>query len=132
MNELSQQHKLELNREQAILDRMTIRSPLDGVVLRVNKHAGEAVDEKDVVAVVVQISKLNAEFFPPKMLFGKIHTGDKVTLDLNTQPPVKREAVVVAVDPIIDTASQLFRVKLELDNADRSIPAGTTATWTWK
>jgi hypothetical protein len=38
----------------------------------------------------------------------------------------------VAVNPILDTASQLFRVKLELDNADQKIPAGTTATWMWK
>ncbi len=131
MNEVMAQRKVELAREKAILERMTIRSPLDGLVLRVNKHAGEAVDEKEVVAVVVQITKLSARFFPPKGLFGKVHIGDKVMLDLNTEPATKREALVTAVDPIIDTASQLFRVKLELDNADQTIPAGTTATWTW-
>jgi RND family efflux transporter MFP subunit len=132
MGEVSQQRKVELAREKAMLDRLTIRSPLDGLVLRVNKHAGEAVDEKEVVAVVVQINKLSARFFPPKAIFGKIHNGDMVTLQLNTEPPVQRKALVVAVDPIIDTASQLFRVKLELDNADQKIPAGTTATWTWQ
>jgi RND family efflux transporter MFP subunit len=131
MGEISRQRKVELAREKATLDRLTIRSPLDGLVLRVNKHAGESVDEKEVVAVVVQINKLSARFFPPKAVFGKIHSGDSVMLELNTEPPVQRVAVVVAVDPIIDTASQLFRVKMELDNADQKIPAGTTAIWNW-
>src|SRR2546430_5999475 len=31
----------------------------------------------------------------------------------------KREGIVVAVDPIIDPASQIFRIKLEVDNRDR-------------
>jgi len=37
----------------------------------------------------------------------------------------------VAVDPIIDPASQIFRVKLEVDNTDGKLAAGVNAVWTW-
>jgi RND family efflux transporter MFP subunit len=119
---------IELKREQITLDHMTIRSPIDGSVLRVNKQAGEETDENPL-AIVVQTNRLNAVFFPPKQLFGKVSVGDKVTLNVEGQ---MRDAVVVAVDPIIDQSSELFRVKMEFDNSDGKIPAGSAATWTWK
>ena len=83
------------------------------------------------LAVIVQTAKLNARFYPPKPLFGKVHAGDKVMIELKTEPPVTREATVVSVDPVVD-ASQLFGVKVELENADQAIPAGVPAVWIWK
>jgi RND family efflux transporter MFP subunit len=118
--------QIKLEREQITLDHMTIRSPLSGSVLRVNKQAGEDTDEEPLV-IIVQTQKLDAVFFPPKQLFGKIHEGDKVTLDLEG---VHRDAVVIAVDPIIN--QDIFRVKLEFDNADGGIAAGSAVTWDWK
>lgn len=113
--------------ERLVLEHMTIRSPIEGLVLSVKKQAGEQTDEGPV-AVIVQTSRLNAIFYPAKDLFGKIAVGDKVTLDLEGQ---KRDAVVVTVDPIIDPASGIFRVKLEVDNAEGKLAAGVTATWAW-
>jgi hypothetical protein len=75
------------------------------------------------------VNKLTAVFYPPKQMFGKVRVGDKVELELELEPPVKKQAVVVAVDPIIDSSSQLFQVKMELDNAEAKVPAGTGATW---
>jgi multidrug efflux pump subunit AcrA (membrane-fusion protein) len=119
---------IELKREQITLDHMTIRSPIDGSVLRVNKQAGEETDDNPL-AIIVQTHRLNAVFFPPKQLFGKVHVGDKVSLNVEG---LVREASVVDVDPIIDQSSELFRVKMEVDNADGKIPAGSAATWAWK
>ncbi|MCL2646790.1 MAG: efflux RND transporter periplasmic adaptor subunit [Phycisphaerales bacterium] len=126
--EKQKEAQANLAKEQILLDHMTIKSPIDGFVLRVNKHAGEATDENPLV-VVVQVNKLHAVFYPPKQLFGHIKVGDKVDLELALEPAISRQARVIAVDPIIDPASQLFQVKMELDNADALIPAGTTATW---
>ena len=125
--EKQQQSQAHYSAEKITLDRMTLRSPIDGSVLRVNKQAGEQTDDAPVI-VVVQTSKINAVFYPPKELFGKIAVGDQVPLDLEG---TKRTGVVVAVDPIIDPASQIFRVKLEVDNTDGKLAAGVNAVWTW-
>jgi RND family efflux transporter MFP subunit len=119
--------QLKLKQEQTTLERMTIRSPIEGLVLRVPKQAGEQTDENPV-AVVVQTNKLTALFFPPRSMFGKITAGEKVKLTMETDPQIEREAVVTAVDPAVDPAG-LFRVKLEVDNTDGKIPAGTPANW---
>jgi RND family efflux transporter MFP subunit len=121
--------QVKLDQEKITLDKMTIKSPIDGAVLRVNKRPGEETDENPLI-VVVQVNKLNAVFYPPKQLFGKIKVGDKFTLAFATDPPVKREAAVSTIDPIIEQS--LFRVKFEVDNADNKIPAGTAVTWNWK
>ena len=124
--EKQHQSQTKLKREQITLDHMTIRSPIDGSILRINKQPGEETDENPL-AIVVQTSRLAAAFFPPKQLFGKIHVGDKASLKVEDKT---REAIVVSVDPVLD--QELFRVKMEFDNADGTIPAGTPATWTWK
>jgi len=118
------QSQAKYKEELITLQLMTLTAPIDGYVMRVNKEVGEQTDENPVV-VVVQTSKLTAVFYPPKELFGKIAEGDKVAIDFEGQ---KREGRVVAVDPIIDPASQIFRIKLEVDNADGSLAAGVNAT----
>jgi multidrug efflux pump subunit AcrA (membrane-fusion protein) len=43
----------------------------------------------------------------------------------------RREGEVVTVDPIIDPASQIFRVKIEVDNPDGKLAGGVNASWNW-
>lgn len=130
--EEARQHAIDLQREIVTLDHMSIRSPLSGSVLRVNKQAGELVDADKPLAVVVDTSRLSVRFFAPKQVFGRVRVGDKIHVTLDLVPEMRREVTVVAVDPILDAASQLFQVRVELPNADQQIPAGTTATWVWK
>ena len=119
------QAKARYSQELLTLERMTLRSPIDGSVLRVKKQVGEQTDEGPVI-VVVQTSKLNAIFYPGKELFGKVKVGDKVPLDFEG---VKRDGVIVAVDPVMDPVSQRFRVKLEVENAKGDLAGGVSVTW---
>ncbi len=122
------QAKARYEEERITLEHMTLRSPIDGSVLRVKKHVGEETDEGPVV-VVVQTSKLIAIFYPGKEMFGKVAVGDKVPLDFEG---VKREGVVVTVDPVMDPVSQRFRVKLEVENSRGDLAGGVGAVWMWK
>jgi len=120
------QNQVRLQQEKITLERMTMKSPIDGFVFRQHKQTGEMTDEGPVITVV-QTTRLNALFFLPKSLFGKMAVGDHVTLEF--EGGVKREAVVSAVDPVIN--AETFRVKLEVNNADAHIPAGLSVSWTW-
>jgi len=121
------QNQVRLQEEKVTLERMTIKSPIDGFVLKQHKQKGEMTDDGPVITVV-QISKINALFYLPKALFGKFAVGDKVPLEFESG--VKREGVVSAVEPVVSAAGT-FRVKVEVDNADNGIPAGLSVTWTW-
>jgi RND family efflux transporter MFP subunit len=126
------QKKIDCEREKVTLEKMTIASPLDGSVLRIDKQVGESINQSDTVATVVQTTRLQVPFFLDKSYFGKVHVGDKLVLDLATDPPTKRDAVAIAVDPVIDPSAPIFRVKVEFANEDQSIPAGVTAKWQWR
>lgn len=129
--EQADQKQVDFERESLVLKKMTIVSPLDGSVLRIEKQPGEAIGESDKVATVVDITRLQVPFFLDKTFFGRVKVGDHVTLDLATDPASKRDATVTTVDPIIDPSAPIFRVKVEFDNHDQSVPAGIAARWVW-
>ena len=119
------ENQIKLQQEQNRLDHMTIRSPIDGYVVRVNKQAGEETDDEPLIEVV-DTSKLYAIFDMPRQEFGKVRVGDKERVQTEG---VTRDAMVISVDPVMDLASGLFRVKMEVDNADGRMPAGVDVTW---
>lgn len=115
--------KLDLEQAQAQLDRRVIRSPISGVVLERLAQVGEYVDERPLLRVA-QLDPLRVEILMPAQAFGSIRPGmaARVTPELTTGAAL--EAEVVLVDPVIDTASGTFGVRLELPNADYATPSG--------
>lgn len=115
---------IELDRQKALLERQSIRSPIDGVVVEQNLRAGEFVRQDSAVMTIAQTDPLNVETYLPVALWGRVTTGDngKVTLDHPAGTSI--EAKITVVDRIFDAASGTFGVRLALPNADGKIPAG--------
>lgn len=115
--------ELERDRSRAVLERRRIRSPIDGVVVRRLLEPGEFADPPEIVEIA-QIDPLRVEAFVPAAHFGRIREGDRAAVRPELGDGEAREAVVVAVDPLVDPASGTFGVRLELPNAAHEIPAG--------
>ena len=111
--------RLEYERSLAILERREIRSPLDGVVTRVDLSAGE-----NVVAVVSTIDPLKIEVYLPLDAYPLVMEG--FAAEIIPQEPIGGIYVanIDSRSPIVDAASGLFRVTLLLGNSDNGIPAG--------
>ena len=115
--------ELELWRAKEIMQRRTILSPIDGVVVERMVSPGELVDDEPILKLA-QIDPLRVEAIVPALLFGSIQTGN--VAEVTPEPPGAgvHTATVVMVDRIIDAASGTFRVRAELPNPDFAIPAG--------
>lgn len=115
--------ELEYERAQEILKLREITSPLNGYVVDRFKNVGEYVEEQPIL-VLAQVNPLYVEVIAPVELYRKIEAG--MTARIFPEAPIggELEAVVKTVDPVVDAASGTFRVRLELDNSDNSIPAG--------
>jgi RND family efflux transporter MFP subunit len=115
--------KLDMEHARAQLDRRLIRSPIKGVILERLAQAGEYVDERPLLSVA-QLDPLRVEVLMPAQAFGSVEPGmvAHVMPELAARSPL--DARVVLVDPIIDTASGTFGVRLELPNTDYAIPSG--------
>jgi RND family efflux transporter MFP subunit len=114
---------LEYKRSVELLDRMVIRSPIDGVVMERFLSPGEYV-EKDPVLKLAQIDPLNVEVIMPASQLLSVRVGMRA--NVTPEPPVHGtySAVVKVVDRVVDAASGTFGVRLELPNPGHRLPAG--------
>ncbi len=115
--------ELDLQRATEVLQRLTIRSPINGVVVERFLSPGEFVEEQPILKIA-QIHPLNVETIAPVDLFGSIKVG--MQAEVRPEAPVGGvyTAKVKIVDRVIDAASGTFGVRLNLPNPDNQLPAG--------
>jgi RND family efflux transporter MFP subunit len=113
----------ELELALAQLRQRSIRAPFDGIVADRYIATGERVEDRPMFRIA-KVNPLRVEVIAPAALFGTIRTGmvAKVTPDMPNSAAV--EAKVVLVDRLVDPASNTFRVRAELRNADGSVTSG--------
>jgi RND family efflux transporter MFP subunit len=118
--------KLENQMAVVALNEKTIVSPLAGIVVQRYKEPGESVDRSEKLFDIVDIDQVYIRYYLEPGLIEKLAVGDKVPVRfpaLNNGAQ-QFQATVSFIDPRIDAASGLFRVKLLLDNPAHQIKAG--------
>lgn len=118
------QHRVA--REQ--LDRRKIRSPIAGIVVEKKKEAGEAVDVNEPVFHLVDISRVYLQVFLDATDALKLKLGQSVAVRFPDYTETAYTGKIDFVDPRIDGASGLVRVKILIDNAKRELIAGMRGT----
>jgi RND family efflux transporter MFP subunit len=113
----------EVGLANAQLSQRTIRSPIEGVVLERYRAPGERIEERPILKVAT-LDPLRVEVFMPALQFSQVRTGMNATVTPDLPNAGERVAKVVLVDRVIDPASNTFRVRLELPNANNELPAG--------
>jgi len=135
LESINMEHRLaqvEHRRAKARLDRRTIKSPVDGVVVDITLSPGEYVHEQAPLMIIAEVDPLNVEVFVPVAHYGEIKMG--MQADIIPENPVGGvyHADVTVVDSVLDAASRTFGVRLELPNPDYVLPAGLRCTVSFK
>jgi len=115
--------ELELARAIEILDRHTISSPIDGVVLQRYLSPGESTEDQPIMRIA-QIDPLRIEVIVPVTTFGSIQKGQLAYVYPEAPKEGKFPARVTIVDRVADPASGTFRVRLSMPNPDYAVPSG--------
>ncbi|MCB1897313.1 MAG: efflux RND transporter periplasmic adaptor subunit [Zoogloeaceae bacterium] len=107
----------------AQLHQRVLKAPFDGVVVDRMAQPGERVEDRPLLRLAA-IDRLRVEVVVPAVRFGSIRAGMAATVlpDLPGMQAV--HASVQLVDPIVDPASNTFRVRLAVDNRNGAVPAG--------
>jgi RND family efflux transporter MFP subunit len=115
--------KLEYLLSLEVVNRMTIRSPIKGVVMERFLSPGEYVEDQPILQIA-QIDPLNVEIFAPVELLGSIKVG--MVASVKPMAPVggTYRAKVKIVDRVVDAASGTFGIRLEIPNPEYRLPAG--------
>lgn len=116
--------QMEVDRQQALLDQLSVTSPIDGIVTEVHLHAGEFVRQDSPILRLAQIEPLHVESWLPVGLWGGL-TPD-IPARVRLSQPDEREvpASIAVIDKVLDAASGTFGLRLVLPNPGDAIPAG--------
>ncbi len=115
-----------------LLDRRKLRSPLTGLVVEKKKEAGEAVNENEAVFRIIDISSVYLQVFVDASVALNLQHGQTVLVTFPEYKGLDHPGTIDFIDPRIDGASGLVRIKVLIDNADRKLIAGMRGSVVFK
>lgn len=121
--EKSQDVELRLAKE--LLQQKTIRSPLNGRVVRLFKQVGEGCRSQDPLIRVVDISSFHFEANLEAKSGSLLKLNETVEIVFGSSERQKRiQGRLVFVSPVVDPSSGLLRVKILCENKNEHIKPG--------
>lgn len=129
-NEIAQQEKSGLLSDRdllrAQLAKTEIVAPFDGVVGLKDVSEGSNVAAGTRIAGLFSLDPLKIDFSIPEQYFGQVKAGDSVLISVDGLPkPLKGS--VYAIEPKVDPATRMLRIRGYCPNADGRIAPGASA-----
>jgi len=115
--------EMELKRATEVIYRMTVKSPVTGVVVERFLSPGEYI-ENQAILKLAQVDPLYVEIIMPVKTLGSVEVGMKALVKPEAPVSGMFTAKVIVVDKVVDAASGTFGVRLELPNPEYLIPPG--------
>lgn len=122
--------ELELARLQAeqateLFKQRTLLAPIDGLIVEQMREVGESVTATQPVFRLVDIAQVYVQFYIRSEELGRFTLGDAVEVHYQSgEKKIVRRGKVDFIDPRVDAASGLLRVKVLVPNPDRQIMPG--------
>ncbi len=106
----------------------TILAPIQGLIVERNREVGETVSASQPLFRLVDISRVYVQFFVTAEDARALRVGDAVEVRSAVADPARVfTGAVDFIDPRVDAASGLMRVKVLLDNSDAALKPGLRA-----
>lgn len=119
--------RFEALRLEAEISRRQLVSPINGVVVERLQHPGELAQAGDAGVAILklaQVSPARIEVILPAARYGRIKVGDTLTVRAEAPFTGSYKATVKVVDPLVDSASGTFGVRLEVPNTNQDMLIG--------
>jgi RND family efflux transporter MFP subunit len=120
--------KSEVARDQALLDKTRLRSPIDGLVAtpHVENMVGRRLQYGDSFAEVVDTSRAIADVAVDDTDSGLLRAGSHASIKLNSFPTriFRGDVIVVSPKGILQGESRVFFARVAIPNLDGAIRAG--------
>lgn len=113
------------------LDRMTVRAPFSGEVVKEKTEMGQWLDEGDPIIQLADLSVVHVMVQVPEQHISEIGRGAPVEINFEALPGRTFPGEVTAVIPQADPASRTFPVEIAIDNSHGKILAGMLARVTF-
>jgi HlyD family secretion protein len=112
------------------LDRMTIRAPIDGVVLQCNAVVGQAVQPStSLFAISTDLSNVQVHASVDEADIGRVTIGQQATLSFDAYPDTTFDGKVIDIHkmPQVSQSVVTYDVLIAVDNTELKLLPGMTA-----
>lgn len=106
---------------------LTVRAPLDGVVVDKPAVAGQAVDDSKPLLTIADLSQVWVEAAVPAGSLGQVGTGMAAQVSIGAQPQAI-EGKVDLVGPVLGEASRMATARIVLPNPQGALRPGMLAS----
>lgn len=108
-----------------IIKRLTIKSPIDGVVVEKYKNQGDYVKEGEPVYKVADLSQVWVHLEAYESDLPWVRYGQKITFTSNEALPGEEfEGRIVFVDPVLDRSRRTVKLRVNVQNLEGKLRPG--------
>ena len=118
------QQQAEQRRQQARVERHTLRAPFSGVISDRQAETGEWIEPGDAVLTLVAVDALRIEFRVPQEFFNRINPQSMLSVTLDALPDRVFDASIDTVVPVSDPSSRTFLIHATLNTSDVPMTPG--------
>lgn len=109
------------------LEKMTVVSPVDGVISKLYYAAGENAASGQPFCDVLSTDSLYVELNLPISEIKQVKMGSKVSVSVPSVAAASYAGRVVFISPTVDPASRTFKIRIEIANPKRLLKPGLFA-----
>lgn len=119
-----EQARVGYDQAQSGLDNTVVKSPIKGTISALNVVQGQIAAASQVAATVVEMDRVYLQVNVVENIVTKLQEGQKAQVRVSALSEEFIESTVEYVSPTADPRSQLYTVRVYLDNADKAIKPG--------
>jgi RND family efflux transporter MFP subunit len=121
------QAKLGLQQAQDALDNAVLKSPVDGTVCSVNVKYGEMAGNVQPAFTITNLKTINVSLNVPENIVNSLKAGQDAKVKITSAGDAELKAKVISIAPSSDAKTQLYTVKVFLENKDGAVKPGMFA-----
>jgi RND family efflux transporter MFP subunit len=116
--------RAEVARLDAVLRKMTVSAPFEGIVARRSVEVGQWLDQGAAVAEIVQLHPLYVTTAVPESLLGQLNDKTSAKIAFDAFPGEQFAGTLHQIMPEADPSSRTVRVRLLVENKDLRLRPG--------
>ncbi len=118
------QKRAEEQRQQARVERHTLRAPFSGVISERQTETGEWIEPARPVLTLVAVDELRIEFRVPQEFYPRINQQSALSVTLDALPDREFDGAIAAVIPVSDSSSRTFLIHVKVVTGDARLTPG--------
>ncbi|MCP4408255.1 MAG: efflux RND transporter periplasmic adaptor subunit [Gammaproteobacteria bacterium] len=111
-------------KQQARVDRHTLKAPFDGVISERTTEVGEWIEPGKPVLTLVAIDDLRIDFRVPQEFYTRINQQSAISVTLDALPNREFNGKIETVVPISDPSSRTFIMLVKMDDSETRMTPG--------